>query len=97
MEDNDDSEPEMIWEDENYKFVVTPRWILKKRLPDIEVVCYVCNGACRVETPESWHLEKCERCNGSGKILTRPEYPPTPKMNQKFLDDLKSFIQNYGK
>jgi hypothetical protein len=90
----------IIFDNDEWKLVVTPRYILKKAMEKISVKCYHCNGVGSIHLEESYFGSVddcvCQWCYGSG-LLKRdlPPKNPPPKIDEKFLKALQNFINDY--
>lgn len=78
--------------------MMAPRWVRKDN-QKIKVNCIHCNGTGYNHEDDIGGIgsnpPKCNWCDSFGKREVLPEIPPPPEMDQKFLDDLKQWIQNY--
>ena len=84
----------MIWENEDWKFVITPRYIRKDKTM-IEKLCVHCQGKGEVDDTFDWLPVKCKFCFGTGKQKRLKDIPQPPEINTNFLQDLKNWLDNY--
>lgn len=88
----------IIFENEEWELVVTPRYILKKAPKKINIKCYHCDGIGSVQPVDVFDYvdNMCNWCYGRG-LLEREEPPknPAPKIDEKFLKALQNFINDY--
>jgi len=88
----------MEWSNEHWQLVVTPRYVRKDN-QKVKVTCISCDGHGFDYDPDSMGSgdkgRPCIWCMGTGKREVLPEIPPPPEMDQKFLKDLKEWVENY--
>ena len=84
----------IIFENDEWRLVVTPRYILKKAPKKITIKCYHCDGQEEAFSYDNDNL--CQWCYGR-RLLEREEPPknPAPKIDEKFLKALQNFINDY--
>jgi hypothetical protein len=88
----------MIFSNEYWELVVIPQYV-RKDSSKIKVDCVHCKGSGIVDNPDAMGLMdihmKCFYCWGDGKREVLPEIPPPPEIDNKFLEDLKEWFENY--
>ena len=90
----------MIFENENWKLVVTPRFIRKNK-ELVKKKCVHCGGTGQGDSddpafaPGNCFPTPCRWCFGNGYQEELPDIPPPPPMDEKFLAALKKWYQEY--
>lgn len=88
----------MEFENEHWRLVITPRYVRKDNTK-IKVECPSCKGSGIITDPDAIGLsskqKKCFYCWGDGSREILPEIPPPPEMDKNFLEDLKTWYENY--
>ena len=84
----------MIWNNENWKLVVTPRWIRTNKETE-QVKCFSCNGMGWEHWDDDLPLLPCRKCHSDGTITQPVPIPKPPEMDEKFLAALQEFVNNY--
>jgi hypothetical protein len=86
----------MIWENEHYKFVITPRWVRTSKEEYTEKPCHDCLGSGRtVKDDYMFESEICSTCRGVGLLKKLVPIPKPPEMDKDFLEVLDRFVQEY--
>lgn len=82
----------MTFETEHYKLAIRPLWIIKGNPK--KLACCGCEGSGIVHTALGCTPEECKHCRGTGES-PRYNIGPPPLMDDKFLNDLQEWFNNY--
>jgi len=83
--------------------VIRPQWVRKSQ-DKILVKCHRCQGSGTdrenlrgklISSNFGADLYQCSHCQGKGNEEVLPKIPPPPEFEEKFLNDLREWVQSY--